>query len=68
METQIEPRIVTNRVLILGLDQMYRDRMRELEATRLLGCARTVARALQSDEFSLVALRNPRATSCWVGA
>jgi hypothetical protein len=35
--------IVDNRVFLLGLDQLYRDRMQHHERTELLACARAVA-------------------------
>lgn len=36
-------RIVDNRVFLLGLDQLYRERMKRHESTELLTCARAVA-------------------------
>lgn len=38
--------IVDDRVLLLGLDQMYRERMKRHESTELLACARAVATTL----------------------
>lgn len=49
-ETSVDRRIVDNRVFILGLDWMYRRRMADIESTRLLDCARKVARALRVSE------------------
>ena len=40
--------VVDNRVLLLGLDKIYRDAMKEHERTELLECARRVADALNS--------------------
>ncbi len=42
----IERCIVDNRVFLLGLDQLYREAMKEHERVELLGCAQTVAAAL----------------------
>jgi hypothetical protein len=42
----VEYRVVHDRDLVLALDWLYRDRMIDLERTRLLDCARSVARAL----------------------
>lgn len=39
--------MVDNRTLIIGLDDLYRDSMAELEKSRLLECARVVSRELQ---------------------
>lgn len=39
-------RIVDNRVFLLGLDQLYRTRMKRHESTELLTCARAVAAKL----------------------
>jgi hypothetical protein len=39
-------RIVDNRVFLLGLDAMYRERMKRHESTELLACARAVAERL----------------------
>lgn len=38
--------VVDDRVFLLGLDYLYRERMQEFEAQELLPCARAVARAL----------------------
>ena len=38
--------IVTNRIFLLGLDELYREAMKRHEASELLVCARTVALAL----------------------
>lgn len=53
MEIRVERRVVDNRVLVLGLDRLYRNRMPDLEVTQLLECARTVARALRIAEASV---------------
>jgi hypothetical protein len=42
-----ERRVVDNRVFLLGLDELYRDAMKEHERGELLGCARRVARTLR---------------------
>lgn len=42
----VERRVVDNRVFIIGLDDLYRSSMREFEESRLLECARSVAREL----------------------
>ena len=44
---RFERRVVDNRTLIIGLDDLYRDSMAELEKSRLLECARVVSRELQ---------------------
>lgn len=48
MESQmgLAPRIVDNRVFLLGLDQLYREAMKQHERTELLQCARDTANAL----------------------
>jgi len=46
--TETEDRVVDNRVLLLGLDKLYRDAMKQHERTELLGCARRVAEALHA--------------------
>jgi len=46
MTPQIELRVITDRILLLALDQLYRRRMKLHEANELLGCAETVTRAL----------------------
>jgi hypothetical protein len=45
---EFEDRVVDNRVLLLGLDKLYRDAMKQYERTELLGCARRVAAVLHS--------------------
>lgn len=47
-----ERHVVDNRLFIIGLDELYRSSMKELEATHLLECARTVARALGATAVS----------------
>ena len=42
----VERRVVDNRTFMIGLDELYRKSMQRFEATRLLECARAVARAL----------------------
>jgi hypothetical protein len=39
-------RVVDNRTLVLGLDYLYRESMKEVEADKFLDCARTVANQL----------------------
>ena len=41
-----EQRIVTNRVFVLGLDELYRQAMKRHECTELLQCAEEVASVL----------------------
>lgn len=41
-----ERRVITDRVLLLALDQLYRERMRRHEVDELLDCASTVAAAI----------------------
>jgi len=41
-------RIVDNRVFILGLDELYRDRMKKHEREELLACARKVSTTLKT--------------------
>lgn len=41
-------RVVDNHRFLLALDEMYRERMKRLESTELLRCARTVAKALSA--------------------
>ncbi len=43
-----ERRVVDNRVLLLGLDKLYRDAMKQHERGELLMCARRVADALHA--------------------
>jgi hypothetical protein len=45
---ETEDRVVDNRVLVLGLDKLYRDAMKRFERTELLDCARRVAEALHA--------------------
>jgi hypothetical protein len=44
--------VVTDRVLVLGLDGLYRDDVKKHESSTLLSCARAVARALKVDPAS----------------
>lgn len=39
-------RVVDNRVMVLGLDYLYRESMKQVESTKLLECARQVAKRL----------------------
>ena len=39
--------VVNNRVFLLGLDELYREAMKQLESGRLLDCARSIARRLR---------------------
>jgi len=45
----MEKHVVTDRVLVLGLDGVYRADVKKHESSTLLSCARTVARALGVD-------------------
>jgi hypothetical protein len=46
MRMNTERRIVTNRVFLLGLDELYRESMKRHERDELLRCARETARVL----------------------
>lgn len=46
---RIVEHVVTNRVFLIGLDQLYREIMGKHESTELLACAREVAHALHVD-------------------
>lgn len=42
----VDEHVVDNRVFLLGLDQLYRERVKRHESTELLTCARAVAARL----------------------
>ncbi len=42
----IERRVITNRIFLLGLDELYREAMKQNERGELLACARITAKAL----------------------
>jgi len=46
-QSNTEVLAVTNRVFLLGLDELYRNSMQRLESGRLLDCARALARRLR---------------------
>jgi len=46
MTPQVELRVISDRVLLLALDQLYRKRMKLHEASELLRCAESVASAI----------------------
>jgi hypothetical protein len=48
-EFESTPRVVDNRVFLLGLDRLYRDAMQTHERTELRECARRVAEVLRAE-------------------
>ena len=57
-------RIVDNRTMVLGLDYLYRESMQEIEAGKLLDCARSVAGQLDVANHTEIAFHvDERATS-----